>query len=253
MAVRRLNREGFWYTGSMMIKNSRLDYIRSGWATGDYKTSSPLCPLISEGQGLVWEEHLDGIYGEVSRRISCEKAMMKLLAVPMMACLSVNAARPEKNAKGLGGKPMSHYYESERTLHIGAWQIAPKTWISTQPRSVLDAAFYSNKNRTPEFLLRTLTMCRFSIQELADISEQTEMGDAIRRLASISALVKCQEKKPWLAELREYGKSLKGDLVPIWTGYWPMPEHDTKCWIDEEFNVAWNINREEIQRQLIPQ
>ena len=232
--------------------SARLDYIRHGWATGDYRTDLTHCPLISELQGAEWEKSMDAVYGDVPRRISCETAMMSLLVIPITAGRTSNSASPRSDKTGLAGVKMFHYYEAEETLTIAAWQIAPKTWISNQPRSVLDAAFYSNKNRTPEFLLRALTMCRFKISELVNIAEQTGMNDALRRLASISSLVDDQKTRPWLGELREHARLLQGELLPIWAGYWPVPEHDHGYWVDEEFGVAWNSGREEVRSQLVP-
>ena len=63
--------------------SARLDYIRHGWATGDYRTDLTHCPLISELQGAEWEKSMDAVYGDVPRRISCETAMMSLLVIPI--------------------------------------------------------------------------------------------------------------------------------------------------------------------------
>lgn len=217
-------------------------YIPRAWATGDYELWRECCPVMSEGYGRRLGEYLDEVYGGVPRRISCSWAMWRAVCVPMLPSWDVNAPVSPVQVGVLCDRGLRHHRESGDTLRAAAWQIAPRTWISSGPRSVIDEMLYSCGHR-PEFVLMALVCSKFDVEELIAISRGIGGDDAMRRLASISCLAsELGSLRPWHEELQEYARTLDGDLLRIWESGLPLSsEHE----VDETFNVVWNIAKRE--------
>lgn len=224
-----------------MSGREELAYKR---ATGDHYSYLPYCPNMCERSLEDYERETNQLYGSVPRRIASDLALWLTLPAGMMAGPTHNLPLSAEGRFGLIIGVSMPCYEPDETLTLYAWQIGENTWISKPPRALLDCAFYTADGRTHEFVLRVLAMNTFRVSELAEISETVGMADGIRRLAALSKLVVNPELRPWLAELQEYARTLPGDPIDMWKGHTAWYQYERDLFVDEEFGVIWNGDRE---------
>ena len=196
----------------------------------------------------------DIVYGDIPRRVSANYALAVVAGTPMMSSLTMSAPWPEYYTDEFEDEyeVLRHYPEPEETLYVGAWRIGEHTWISSPERALLDTAHLGNHNRVPEWILRSMVCNDFSFEELVHISEEADMGEALRKIASISVLLNWYKKKHkplWIKKLRKYAKSIPSEPTYVCRSF--AEAGLTKGWHDRNFNVIWNVSREETYNELL--
>lgn len=234
-----------------LLKTGSAESMLDVWRTGDYRTSEPLCPFISDEKADEWDSRLADYYGNAPRRISCEWAMQAVLHLPMMHAFTLNAPQPSSEQRIADANVrLLHYPESENTLFSGSWQIGENTWVSDPYRLLLDCLFYSCTGRSGEYVLQAVAKCASDAEPIINIAESTGMHDALRRLASVVSLVPCKVRKQWHEDIQDYAKDIEGDIIPIWKQA-PIASSTHEFEIDETFGVVWNwVTKQETRKYL---
>ena len=220
---------------------SRSETMLDVWESGDFQTDALLCPFIGVDRAAEWDSMLDVFYGESVRRISCEWAMQAVFHLPMVPAATVNGECVSlRSALSNGGVRLVHHVEGVDTLLVDAWQIGERTWVSKPSRVVLDCLFYSCRNRSSEYVLQAVAVCKLDADGIIKTAEEVGMQDAVRRLASVVSLIKPERRQLWHEEIRDYAKILGGYIIPIWRSS-PMFSSFRDFEVDDEFGVMWNF------------
>lgn len=198
----------------------------------------------------------DLVYGDIPRRVSANYALASVVGVAMMTPMTTSAPYPEEMRKDFGDEKQAwfHYPETEDTLYVGSWRIGEHTWLSNRERALLDTAHIGNHNRVPEWILLAMSCKEFDAKKLIEIAEEADLLGGLRKIASISVLLgwykKIRRTPAWTRELRKYAKSLPSEET-VYICESGLKFGLTDGWYDKDFDVIWNVSREETFNEML--